>query len=228
MRPRRPFYGALLLDSELDSNLNCFWPPPQGLEPDQPWTSFLTWKPLLDFLYSIPCTNHGCMHDCHDLITQRPPPGWRRGPPANNNGTRAGHGQSGDELSSRRVTRRPPKQRWGALPATPATRIIECGEGRTAPLTVGRRWSRHRLGAEVPQWRGRCSRRRGPSSLLLPRDGVQVRLPPTVCDAPSTMRRSAPLPPPTRTPHNLPFFPSCGCKQGRGKTPMRRGRWERP
>jgi hypothetical protein len=68
MRPGRPFYCALLLDSELDSNLNCFWPPPRGLEPDQPWTSLLTWKPLLDFFYSIPCTNHGRMHGCHVLI----------------------------------------------------------------------------------------------------------------------------------------------------------------
>jgi hypothetical protein len=69
MRPGRPFYCALLLDSELDSNLNCFWPPPRGLEPDQPWTSFLTRKPLLDFVYSIPCTNHGRMHGCHVLIS---------------------------------------------------------------------------------------------------------------------------------------------------------------
>jgi hypothetical protein len=69
MRPGRPFYCALLLDSELYSNLNCFWPPPRGLEPDQSWTSLLTWKPLLDFFYSIPCTNHGRMHECHVLIT---------------------------------------------------------------------------------------------------------------------------------------------------------------
>jgi hypothetical protein len=68
MRPGRLFYCALLLDSELDSNLNCFWPPPRGLEPDQPWTSLLTWKPLLDFIYSIPCTNNGRMHGCHVLI----------------------------------------------------------------------------------------------------------------------------------------------------------------
>jgi hypothetical protein len=68
MRPGRPFYCTLLLDFELDSNLNCFWPPPRGLEPDQPWTSFLTWKPLLDFFYSIPCTNCGPMHECHVLI----------------------------------------------------------------------------------------------------------------------------------------------------------------
>jgi hypothetical protein len=68
MRPGRPIYCALLLDSELDSNLNCFWPPPRALEPDQPWTSFLTWKPLLDFFYSIPCTNRGHMHECHVLI----------------------------------------------------------------------------------------------------------------------------------------------------------------
>jgi hypothetical protein len=63
------FYCALLLDSELDSNLNCLWPAPRGLELDQPWTSLLTWNPLLDFFYSIPCTNHGRMHECHVLIT---------------------------------------------------------------------------------------------------------------------------------------------------------------
>jgi hypothetical protein len=71
MRPVRPFYCALLLDSELDSNLNCFWPPPRGLEPDQPWTSLLTWKTLLDIFYSIPCTNHGRMHGCHVLINSQ-------------------------------------------------------------------------------------------------------------------------------------------------------------
>jgi hypothetical protein len=71
MRPGCPFYCALLLDSELDSNFNCFWPPSRGLEPDQPCTSFLTWKPLLDFFYSIPCTDHGRMHGCHVLITVR-------------------------------------------------------------------------------------------------------------------------------------------------------------
>jgi hypothetical protein len=121
-------------------------------------------------------------------------------------------------LSARSATRRPPKQRWGALPATPATRINECGEGRTAPLTVGRRWSRRRLGAEVPRRRGRCSRRRGPGSLLLPRDGVPVRLPPTAPGTPSTKRRSAPLPPPhSYSPHTLPLFSSCGGEQGRGK-----------
>jgi hypothetical protein len=39
-----------------------------GTRTDQPWTSFLTWKPLLDFFYSIPCTNHGRMYGCHVLI----------------------------------------------------------------------------------------------------------------------------------------------------------------
>jgi hypothetical protein len=34
MRPGRPFYCAHLLDSELGSNLNCFGPPPWGLEPE--------------------------------------------------------------------------------------------------------------------------------------------------------------------------------------------------
>jgi hypothetical protein len=57
-----------LLDSELGSNLNCFWSPPRGLEPDQPWTSFLTWKTLLDSIFSNPCTTHGHKHDCHVLI----------------------------------------------------------------------------------------------------------------------------------------------------------------
>jgi hypothetical protein len=78
MRPGCPFYCALLLDSELDPNLNCFWPPPRGLEPDQPWTSFLTWKTLLDSIFSNPCTTHGHKHGCHVLITTHgcwiPPP----------------------------------------------------------------------------------------------------------------------------------------------------------
>jgi hypothetical protein len=65
MRPGRPFYCALLLNSELSSNLNCFWPPPWGLEPDQPWNSFLTWKTLLDSIFSNPCTRHGHKHGCH-------------------------------------------------------------------------------------------------------------------------------------------------------------------
>jgi hypothetical protein len=68
MRPGCPFYCALLLDSELDPNLNFFWPPPLGLEPDQPWTSFLTWKTLLDSIFSNPCTTHGHKHGCHVRI----------------------------------------------------------------------------------------------------------------------------------------------------------------
>jgi hypothetical protein len=67
--PGRPFYCALLLDSELDSNLNCFWSPPRGLEPNQPWTSFLTWKTLLDSIFSNPCTTHGHKHGCHVPIS---------------------------------------------------------------------------------------------------------------------------------------------------------------
>jgi hypothetical protein len=100
-----------------------------------------------------------------------------------------------------------------------------------ALLTVGRWWSRHRLGAEVPRRRGRCSRRRGPGSLLLPRDGVPVRLPPTAPGAPSMKRRSAPLPPSHSyppPPHTLfPSFllavankegakPQCNAADGRG------------
>jgi hypothetical protein len=43
---------------------------------------------------------------------RRSPPGWRRGNPASNYGTKAGHGKHGDELSARSTTQRPPKQRW--------------------------------------------------------------------------------------------------------------------
>jgi hypothetical protein len=50
---------------QLSSNLNCFWPPPRGLEPDQPWTFFLTWKTLLDSIFSNTCTTHGHKHGCH-------------------------------------------------------------------------------------------------------------------------------------------------------------------
>jgi hypothetical protein len=71
MRPGRPFYCALLLDSELDPNLNCFWPPPRGLQPNQPWTSCLTWKTLLDSIFSKTCTTHGHKHGCHVLIHHR-------------------------------------------------------------------------------------------------------------------------------------------------------------
>jgi hypothetical protein len=68
MRPGHPFYYAPLLESELDPNLNCFWPPPRGLEPDQPWTSFLSWKTLLDSIFFNPCTTHGHKHGCHVRI----------------------------------------------------------------------------------------------------------------------------------------------------------------
>jgi hypothetical protein len=132
---------------------------------------------------------------------RRSPPGWRRGKPASNNGTKAGHGQHGDELSTRSVTQRAPKQHWGALPATPAARFNESGAKRTAPLTVGRRWSRRLLSAEDTRRRGRCSRRRGPGLLLLPRDGVPARLPPTTPSAPPPTCRSAPPPSPPH-PHS--------------------------
>jgi hypothetical protein len=45
----------------------------------------------------------------------------------------------------------------------------------------------------------------------------------TVDEAPLSPASSSPL----VLPHTLPLFPSCGGKQGRGKTPMQRGRWER-
>jgi hypothetical protein len=76
MRPGRPFYCALLLDSELDPNLNCFWPPPRGLEPDQPWASFLTWKTLLDSIFSTPIVlendpaQHNGERGCRNKINQ--------------------------------------------------------------------------------------------------------------------------------------------------------------
>jgi hypothetical protein len=54
------------------SNLNRFWPPPRGLEPDQPWTSFLTWKTLLDSIFN-PCTTHGHKHGCHVRIKRAAP-----------------------------------------------------------------------------------------------------------------------------------------------------------
>jgi hypothetical protein len=44
-----------------------------------------------------------------------------------------------------------------------------------------------------------------------------------VDEAPLSPASSSPL----VLPHTLPLFPSCGGKQGRGKTPMRCGRWER-
>jgi hypothetical protein len=137
---------------------------------------------------------------------RRSPPGWRRGKPASNNGTKAGHGQHGDELSTRSVTQRAPKQHWGALPATPAARFNESGAKRTAPLTVGRRWSRRLLSAEDTRRRGRCSRRRGPGLLLLPRDGVPARLPPTAPGALPTKHRSTP--PPTFHSRSTTLFPS--------------------
>jgi hypothetical protein len=92
----------------------------------------------------------------------------------------------------------------GALPATPAAIFNESGEGRTTPLTVGRRWSRCQLGVEDTRRRGRGSQRRGPSLLLLPRDGVPAWLPPTTPGAPSTKSRSAPPPSPHSHSPTLP------------------------
>jgi hypothetical protein len=48
--------------------LELLLPPPRGLELDQPWTSFLTWKTLLDSIFSNPCTTHGHKHGFHVLI----------------------------------------------------------------------------------------------------------------------------------------------------------------
>jgi hypothetical protein len=63
MRSRHRFWCMLLLDSEVGLNLNCF-----GSFNLVTWTElasdvFLTWTPLLDSSFSIPCTNHGRMHE---------------------------------------------------------------------------------------------------------------------------------------------------------------------
>ena len=68
MRPGRHFLCVLLLDSEVDSNLSCFGPPPWGLEPDKLWAFFSTWKTLLVSFIFMPFTLFGCMHTCHVLI----------------------------------------------------------------------------------------------------------------------------------------------------------------
>jgi hypothetical protein len=66
-RPKPTLYATWA--SKLGSNLNFFWPPPWGLELNQPWTSFLSWKTLLDSIFSNPCTTHGHKHGCHVLIS---------------------------------------------------------------------------------------------------------------------------------------------------------------
>ena len=68
MRPERHFWCGLLLDSEVDSNLSCFGPPPRGLEPDKLWAFFSTWKTLLVSFIFTPFTMFGRMHTCHVLI----------------------------------------------------------------------------------------------------------------------------------------------------------------
>ena len=50
------FWCGLLLDSEVDSNLSCFGPPPWGIDPDKLWAFFSTWKTLLVSFIFIPFT----------------------------------------------------------------------------------------------------------------------------------------------------------------------------
>src|SRR6185312_13710785 len=71
MRPRRHFWCGLLLNSEADSNLSCFGPPPWGLEPDKLWAFFSAWKTLLVSFIFTPFTMFGRIHTCHVLITVR-------------------------------------------------------------------------------------------------------------------------------------------------------------
>ena len=68
MRPRHHFWCGLLLDSEVDSNLSCFGPPPWGLKLDNLWTFFLTWITLLVSFIFTSFTMFGRMHTCHVLI----------------------------------------------------------------------------------------------------------------------------------------------------------------
>ena len=46
MRLGRHFLCVLLLDSEVDSNLSCFGPPPWGFEPNNVWAFYSIWKTL--------------------------------------------------------------------------------------------------------------------------------------------------------------------------------------
>jgi hypothetical protein len=62
------FWCGLLLDSEVDSNLSCFGPPPWGLELDKLWAFFSTWKTLLVSFIFTPFTMFGRIHTCHVLI----------------------------------------------------------------------------------------------------------------------------------------------------------------
>jgi hypothetical protein len=140
------------------------------------------------------------------------PPGWRREKPASNYGTKAGHGKHGDELSARSATQWLPKQRWGVLPATPAARFNDSGEGRMAPLTVGRRWSRRRLGAEDTRWRGRGSRRRGPG--LLPSAAPSNDSRRAVDEEPLSPASSSPL----ALPHSSPLL-FLRWRTGKGQNP---------
>src|SRR6185312_10500390 len=67
MRPGRHFWCGLLLDSEVDSKLSCFGPPPWGLQPDKLWAFYSNWKTLLVSFIFTPFTMFGHMHTCHVL-----------------------------------------------------------------------------------------------------------------------------------------------------------------
>jgi hypothetical protein len=66
-------------------------------------------------------------------------------------------------LGARRDDR--PAQCWGALSLQ---HRWQGWQRKETPLTAGRRWSLHRLGAEDTRRRGRGSRRRGPGSASTP------------------------------------------------------------
>jgi hypothetical protein len=144
---------------------------------------------------------------------RRPPPGWRRGEPVGKCGTKAGHG-----LTRRRALG------LGLVamtdPHSAGVRSLFSTGGR-----VGKGRRRHSPRVDVGVVTGSVQRIRDgeeevrgvvvPALLLLPRDGVSVRLPPTA--QPHLLLL------PTRAPPLLSPSSSCGGGQGRGKPPVRPG-----
>ena len=55
---------------------SCFGSPAWGLESDELWASFSTWKALLASFISMPITKYGRTHTCHVLITLSVPWAW--------------------------------------------------------------------------------------------------------------------------------------------------------
>jgi hypothetical protein len=144
---------------------------------------------------------------------RRPPSGWRRGEPVGKCGTKAGHG-----LTRRRALG------LGLV----ATADLHGAKVRSLFSTggrVGKGRRRHSPRVDVGVVTGSVQRIRDgeeevrgvvvPALLLLPRDGVSVRLPPTA--QPHLLLL------PTRAPPLLSPSSSCGGGQGRGKPPVRPG-----